>query len=64
MNRLKEIAAAEGIYDAAEFTIYPNYAIANTTAEELYGENTQRLREIKQRFDPRRIMDLAGGFAL
>ncbi|KAB5572573.1 hypothetical protein GE09DRAFT_1025996 [Coniochaeta sp. 2T2.1] len=59
--RLKKFAVAEGIYDP-DFTVYPNYAISNTTAEELYGANTERLREIRDRIDPERIMDLAGGF--
>lgn len=61
VTRLKQVAIAQGIYDP-EFTVYPNYAITNTTAEELFGENTKRLREIKERIDPKRIMDLAGGF--
>ncbi|KAH8912102.1 FAD-binding domain-containing protein [Coniochaeta sp. PMI_546] len=61
VTRLKQVATAQGIYDP-EFTVYPNYAVTNTTAEELYGENTKRLREIKERIDPNRIMDLAGGF--
>jgi hypothetical protein len=61
--RLKKVAMAQGIHDP-EFTVYPNYAIANTTAEELYGKNTKRLREIKERIDPKRIMDLAGGFKI
>lgn len=61
--RLKKVATGQNIYDP-EFTVYPNYAISNTTAEELYGENTKRLREIKERIDPKRIMDLAGGFVI
>jgi FAD/FMN-containing dehydrogenase len=61
--RLKEVAIAEGIYDA-EFAIYPNYASADTTPEELYGKNLPRLREIRQAVDPKRVMDLAGGFPL
>jgi len=61
--RLKKVARDLSIYDD-EFTVYPNYAISNTTAEELYGANTKRLREIRERIDPKRIMDLAGGFDL
>ncbi|OIW31661.1 FAD-binding domain-containing protein [Coniochaeta ligniaria NRRL 30616] len=61
LARLKKVATAQGIYDP-EFAVYPNYASASTTAEELYGANTQRLREIKDQIDPKRIMDLAGGF--
>lgn len=64
VNRLRQVAIDEGIYKP-DFTQYPNYSIFNTTAEALYGAtNTQRLREVKARIDPRRVMDLAGGFDL
>ncbi|KAF4306709.1 Vacuolar protein sorting-associated protein 35 [Botryosphaeria dothidea] len=60
----KNVAIAEGIC-LDEFTMYPNYALSNTTAEELYGiENAARLRSIKSKVDPNGIMDLAGGFLL
>jgi FAD/FMN-containing dehydrogenase len=61
--RLKKVARALDIYDD-DFTVYPNYANSNTTAEELYGANTKRLREIKAQIDPKGIMELAGGFDL
>lgn len=65
LERLKRAAIADGIYDADRFTQYPNYALANTTAEELYGKgNAARLRNIRVRIDPERIMDLAGGFQI
>lgn len=55
---LKNVAIAEGIY-LDEFTMYPNYRLSNTTAEELYGiENAARLRSIKSKVDPDGIMDL------
>jgi len=41
---------------------YPNYALADTPLENLYGPNVARLRAIKQHYDPRNIMALAGGF--
>jgi len=64
LERLKEVAIQEGIYDD-RFTQYPNYALASSTAEELYGlQNAARLREIREKFDPERIMDLAGGFII
>lgn len=64
VNRLRKIAIEEGIYKP-DFTQYPNYSISNTTAEELYGpKNTQRLRKIKKQIDPKRVMDLAGGFKI
>jgi hypothetical protein len=59
---LKQVAIAEGIYQET-FPEYPNYALAGTTAEDLYGsQNAARLRAIRDQIDPDRIMDLAGGF--
>lgn len=64
IGRLKEVAIAEGIYDEG-FTLYPNYATWDTTAEELYGKtNAARLRVIQDEIDPDRVMYLAGGFVL
>ena len=64
LDRLKTVAASEGIYNDT-FTQYPNYALFDTTAEELYGkENAGRLGKIRDAVDPDRIMDLAGGFAI
>lgn len=64
VNRLRQVAIEEGIYKP-DFTQYPNYSISNTTAEELYGPaNTRRLRKIRTQVDPKRVMDLAGGFDL
>ncbi|KAK4170851.1 hypothetical protein QBC36DRAFT_111704 [Triangularia setosa] len=61
---LKQVAIEEGIYSDS-FTSYPNYAISGTTAEELYGEvNAERLREIRDIYDPAKVMDLAGGFEI
>ena len=64
LERLKEVAIQEGIYDD-RFTQYPNYALASSTPEELYGlQNAARLREIREQFDPERIMDLSGGYVI
>lgn len=52
----------EGLFKNS-FTAYPNYAIAGTTSEELYGAtNAARLRTIKNSVDPDHVMELAGGF--
>lgn len=64
INDLKEVALKEGIF-ASDFTAYPNYAISNTTTEDLYGAaNAARLKSIKQQVDPTNVMGLAGGFAI
>ncbi|KAL9088095.1 MAG: hypothetical protein Q9159_003293 [Coniocarpon cinnabarinum] len=59
---LTTIAQAEGIY--TDQPAYPNYAIAGTSAEALYGSNAARLRSIRSSVDPDSIMELAGGFDL
>lgn len=61
---LKQVAINEGIYNAS-FAIYPNYAYANTTAEQLYtAAGAARLRSIRDAIDPTGIMDLTGGFTI
>ena len=41
---------------------YPNYALDNTPLSEMYGDNVDRLRTIRQSWDPDNVMCLAGGF--
>lgn len=62
VQRLRDAAVQEGIY-AAGAAAYPNYAISNTSAEELYGGvNAERLRAVRGAVDPGGVMGLAGGF--
>ncbi|ROW05742.1 hypothetical protein VMCG_05184 [Cytospora schulzeri] len=62
IQNIKDVAVEEGLFKDS-FTAYPNYAIAGTTAEELYGTaNAARLKTIKNSIDPTRVMELAGGF--
>ncbi|KAB2576489.1 FAD linked oxidase [Lasiodiplodia theobromae] len=64
IETLRTFAINEGIY-SSDFTAYPNYAISNTTAEDLYGAtNAERLRSIRSQVDPDGIMELAGGFSI
>lgn len=61
---LVNVAIKEGIY-LEEFTMYPNYALFDTSAEDLYGQrNAARLRQIRERVDPEDVMGLAGGFMI
>lgn len=61
---IKQAAIEVGIFKES-FTAYTNYAIGDTTAEELYGTaNLARLRSIKASIDPDNVMELAGGFSL
>ena len=41
---------------------YTNYALYGTPLEKMYGKNVERLREIKNKYDAFRVMDLTGGF--
>ena len=53
------IKDGQDLKDAAP---YVNYAIYGTSLEKVYGKNVERLREIKEKYDPFYVMDLTGGF--
>ena len=50
--------------DVANAFVYSNYALFSTPLENIYGQNLPRLRSIKEQYDPRDVMGLAGGFRL
>ena len=56
-----ETAVKDG-QDVKDAATYPNYAIYGTPLEKMYGKNVERLCEIKEKYDPLRVMDLTGGF--
>ena len=56
-------AVADG-QNVSHAAVYPNNALFDTPLEDLYGDNLPRLRAIKQAFDPKNVMGLAGGFKL
>lgn len=64
IDTIKAAASEEGIYtDAEAFPAYPNYALFDDPVEELHGPtNAARLRVLRQKYDPNRVMGLAGGF--
>jgi hypothetical protein len=44
---------------------YPNYAVADTKLEDMYGvDGVRRLANIRKRWDPRDVMSLTGGFII
>ncbi|KAJ6591711.1 hypothetical protein DFH09DRAFT_1073591 [Mycena vulgaris] len=47
-GQLRDVATTEGILASA---LHPNYALFRTPVENLYGVNTERLREIRRRVD-------------
>jgi len=53
------IKDGQDLKDAAHYT---NYALYGTPLEKMYGKNVKRLRAIKRKYDPFRVMDLTGGF--
>jgi hypothetical protein len=55
-------AGIEDGQDLKNAAHYPNYALYGTPLEEMYGQNVKRLRAIKRKYDPFRVMDLTGGF--
>lgn len=41
---------------------YPNYAIDDTPLSQMYGNNLDKLKNIRKTWDPNNIMYLTGGF--
>jgi len=41
---------------------YPNYAIDHTPLSQMYGNNLDKLKNIRKTWDPNNIMYLTGGF--
>ena len=48
--------------DLADAATYPNYALFGTPLEKMYGDNLERLREIRKMYNPQYIMGLVGGW--
>ena len=65
MRKLSASIIQAGIKDGQDLkhaARYTNYALYGTPLEKKYGGNVERLRKIRKRYDPRRVMDLTGGF--
>jgi hypothetical protein len=60
-EHLKKVALAEG-QNIQNAPPYPNYAVAGTALERMYGHHLPRLTEIRKRIDPEGVMQLAGGW--
>lgn len=59
--RIRAAAIEEG-QDIASGPLYPNYAIFGTPLQDMYGDNVDKLKSLRQRVDPHDVMGLAGGF--
>ena len=53
------IQDGQNLTDAAP---YVNYAFLGTPVESMYGDNSERLRGIRRRYDPGDVMGHAGGW--
>ena len=61
MAKLRVDAEDEGqVLDNA--SLYPNLPISNTPMERMYGGNLGKLRLLRDKYDPKRVMDLTGGW--
>ncbi|KII86811.1 hypothetical protein PLICRDRAFT_30995 [Plicaturopsis crispa FD-325 SS-3] len=58
---LKAVGLADG-QDIANAPSYGNYAIFDTPLSDIYGDNVDRIKAIKNTVDPTNVMSLAGGF--
>ncbi len=57
-----ERAGTQDGQDLKNAAAYVNYAISGTPLEKIYGGNLPRLREIREKYDPKDVMGLAGGW--
>jgi len=58
---IHEVALTDG-QNLSDAAVYVNYALFGTPLEDMYGGNLARLRRIKAKIDPEKVMDLTGGF--
>ena len=58
---IRDVALADG-QDLSKAAVYVNYALFDTPLEDMYGDNVERLHQIKTEIDPHGVMGLAGGF--
>lgn len=58
---LTALAVSEG-QDVGDASLYPNYAIYDTSVSRIYAANLPRLQAIKAQYDPQNVMGLAGGW--
>ena len=61
-TRLRDLVAKEqgALYENSPR--YDNYAVYNTPLANMHGENLPLLQELKKKYDPKGVMNLAGGW--
>ncbi|KAF8336978.1 FAD dependent oxidoreductase [Cantharellus anzutake] len=60
-SSIAAVAKGEG-QDLDSLASYPNYCLADTPLERMYGSNLDTLRAIKKKYDSSNVMGRAGGF--
>ena len=61
-SRLIQAKAVEEGVSKWDDILYPNYALPDTPLELVYGENVPYLKELAEKYDPKGVMTLTGGF--
>jgi hypothetical protein len=56
-----DVALADG-QNVSHASVYSNYALYSTPLKDMFGANLPRLSNIQTEIDPKKVMDLAGGF--
>ncbi|KAF8122402.1 hypothetical protein EV363DRAFT_1274784 [Boletus edulis] len=59
----KKVDKARGP-QAEPLPVYLNTTLDTTRVEDVYGDNFEDLKAARKKFDPRRVMDLTGGFRI
>ena len=62
--RFRDLVAKEQGASFESSPRYGNYAIYGTPLTSIYGENLPVLRKLKKKYDPKGVMNLAGGWKL
>ena len=60
-DTIRDVALADG-QNVSYAAKYPNYALFGTPLDHMYGENVERLHNIRAAIDPEDVMSLAGGW--
>lgn len=67
-DRLREKGASLGLtqtaMNATDVGKYPNYAQWGNTPQQIYGSALPTLQKLQNKYDPKGVMKLAGGFKL
>jgi len=63
-TRLRNLVVKEQGSSYENSPRYNNYAVYDTPLTSIYGENLPVLQRLKKKYDPKGVMNLAGGWKL